>query len=63
MISDKSKLIDELQRTIRDVHNFPKPGIVFKDVTPVLLDVELFGQTVKAMAEPYRDARRPGNAL
>jgi len=57
LISDKSKLIDELQRTIRDVHNFPKPGIVFKDVTPVLLDVELFGRTVKAMAEPYRDAR------
>ncbi|HEV8381185.1 MAG TPA: adenine phosphoribosyltransferase [Gemmatimonadales bacterium] len=57
MISDKSKLIDELRRTIRDVNNFPKPGIVFKDVTPVLLDVKLFGQTVRAMAEPYRDAR------
>ncbi len=57
LISDKSKLVDELRRTIRDVNNFPKPGIVFKDVTPVLLDVELFGQTVKAMAEPYREAR------
>jgi adenine phosphoribosyltransferase len=57
LISDKSELIDELQRTIRDVHNFPKPGIVFKDVTPVLLDVKLFGRTVKAMAEPYKGAR------
>lgn len=57
LISDKSKLVDELKRTIRDVNNFPKPGIVFKDVTPLLLDAELFGQTVKAMAEPYRDAR------
>ncbi len=57
LISDKSKLIDELQRTIRDVHNFPKPGIVFKDVTPVLLDVKLFGQAVEAMAEPYRAGR------
>ena len=57
LISDKSKLVDELRRTIRDVNNFPKPGIVFKDVTPVLLDVELFRQTVTAMAEPYRDAR------
>ena len=57
MISDKSTLVDELRRTIRDVNNFPKPGIVFKDVTPVLLDVKLFAQTVQLMAEPYRDAR------
>jgi adenine phosphoribosyltransferase len=45
-----------LRRTIRDVKGFPKPGIVFKDVTPVLLDVTLFGQAVQAMAEPYRNA-------
>ena len=57
MISDKSQLIDELRRTIRDVHNFPRTGIVFKDVTPVLLDVKLFGQAVEAMAEPYRGGR------
>ena len=57
LTSDKSQLIDELRRTIRDVHNFPKPGIVFKDVTPVLLDVKVFGQAMKAMAEPYRGAR------
>jgi adenine phosphoribosyltransferase len=55
--SDNSKLADELRRTIRDVNNFPKPGIVFKDVTPVLLDVRLFAQAVKAMAESYRGAR------
>jgi adenine phosphoribosyltransferase len=46
-----------LKRTIRDVNNFPKPGIVFKDVTPVLLDPALFGQAVTLMADPYRDAR------
>ncbi len=57
LTSDKSRLVDQLKRAIRDVNNFPKPGIVFKDVTPVLLDVELFGQAVKAMAQPYRDAR------
>ncbi len=57
LTSGKARLVDELKRTIRDVNNFPKPGIVFKDVTPVLLDVELFGQAVKAMAQPYRDAR------
>jgi adenine phosphoribosyltransferase len=57
LISDKSTLVDELRRTIRDVNNFPKPGIVFKDVTPVLLDARLFTRTVQLMAEPYRDAR------
>lgn len=57
LTSDESKLIDELRRTIRDVNNFPKRGIVFKDVTPVLLDAKLFARTVTRMAEPYRDAR------
>jgi adenine phosphoribosyltransferase len=55
--SDNAKLIDELKRTIRDVPNFPKPGIVFKDVTPVLLEPALFGAAVTLMAEPYRSAR------
>src|SRR5258705_13539690 len=57
LTSAKTPLIDELKRTIRDVNNFPKPGIVFKDVTPVLLDVELFRRAAVAMAEPYRGAR------
>lgn len=57
LISDKSKVVDELSRTIRDVHDFPKPGIVFKDVTPVLLDPKLFSQVVHWMAEPYRGSR------
>src|SRR5881394_3003334 len=57
LTSVNSQLIDELKSAIRDVPNFPKPGIVFKDVTPLLLDVKLFGQAVKAMAKPYRDAR------
>lgn len=48
---------DDLKRAIRDVKDFPKPGIVFKDVTPVLLDAKLFGKTVELMAEPYKGAR------
>ena len=50
-------IVDELRRTVRDVKDFPKPGIVFKDVTPVLLDAKLFGEAVELMAGPYRDAR------
>ena len=50
-------ILDDLKRTIRDVKDFPKPGIVFKDVTPVLLDTKLFAQTVQLMAQPYANAR------
>jgi len=57
LTSDKSRVIDELKRTIRDVNNFPKSGIVFKDVTPVLLDSKLFAQAVQLMAESYKGAR------
>ena len=57
LTSDKSQVVDMLRRTIRDVKDFPKRGIVFKDVTPVLLDAKLFGQAVELMASPYRDAR------
>ena len=46
-----------IRRTIRDVKDFPKPGIVFRDVTPVLLEPKLFGAAINLMAEPYRDAR------
>jgi adenine phosphoribosyltransferase len=48
--------VDELRRAIREVPNFPKPGIGFKDVTPILLDVELFGGAVDLMADPYAGA-------
>ena len=55
--TERTTVVAELQRTIRDVRNFPKPGIVFKDVTPVLLDIALFQKAIALMAEPYRDAR------
>lgn len=43
-------------RTIRDVNDFPKPGILFKDITPLLADAESFAAALKAMALPWRDA-------
>jgi adenine phosphoribosyltransferase len=52
-----TRTVDDLKRAIRDVPNFPKPGIVFKDITPVLLDVELFGRATDLMADPYHEAR------
>ncbi|MFT7030265.1 MAG: adenine phosphoribosyltransferase [Marinoscillum sp.] len=34
-------LTEKLNKTIRDVKDFPKPGIVFKDITPILADPDL----------------------
>jgi adenine phosphoribosyltransferase len=41
----------DLRRYIRDVPDFPKPGIVFKDITPLLLDPIAFDHAVVALAE------------
>ncbi len=40
-----------LTRLIRDVPDFPKPGIVFKDITPLLQDAEGFQAAIRALAE------------
>ena len=41
---------------IRDVPDFPKPGILFKDITPLLRNAQAFRNCVAALAEPYRKA-------
>jgi adenine phosphoribosyltransferase len=45
-----------LRAAVRDVPDFPKPGILFKDITPVLRDADLFRRATAAMADPFRDA-------
>jgi adenine phosphoribosyltransferase len=39
---------------IRDVPDFPKPGIVFKDITPVLADAGAFAAAIADLAAPWR---------
>lgn len=39
---------------IRDVPDFPRAGVVFKDITPLLADADGFGAAVDAMAAPWR---------
>lgn len=46
-----SQLSDTVRNTIRDVPDFPKTGILFRDFTPVLKDAPLFSQVVDWMAE------------
>lgn len=43
----------DLKKHILDVPDFPKKGIVFKDITPLLADPRAFGATIDALAEPY----------
>jgi adenine phosphoribosyltransferase len=45
-----SRLAERVDATIRDVPDFPKPGILFKDITPVLADARLFHDTVNWVA-------------
>jgi adenine phosphoribosyltransferase len=47
------ELRDDLLETIRDVRDFPRPGIVFKDITPVLGDAELFSRVIEHFADRY----------
>ncbi len=47
---------NDLKHAIREVPDFPKPGIGFKDITPILLDAGLFGRAVELMAAPYAGA-------
>lgn len=49
-------LVQHLASLIRDIPDFPEPGIVFKDITPVLADGKAFTDLVEALAEPFLDA-------
>jgi adenine phosphoribosyltransferase len=44
----------DLGSFIRDIPDFPKPGIVFKDITPLLADTTAFRTAVDRLIEPYR---------
>ena len=48
--------MQDLYHAIRDVPDFPKPGIVFKDITPLLLDPARFRRTIELMAAPFRES-------
>lgn len=48
-------MIDRINAAIRNVPDFPKPGIMFKDITPVLRDPELFSAVVSHIAGQWRE--------
>lgn len=44
-----------LRQHLRDVPDFPRPGVLFKDITPLLSHVEAFRYAVNALAEQWDD--------
>ena len=50
-------LAHDLRRTIRNVPDYPKKGILFRDITPVLLDAPLLSRVVRTLAESIRPWR------
>jgi adenine phosphoribosyltransferase len=47
----------EFRAAIRDIQDYPKPGIVFKDITPLLNQVELFTAAIDRLADAVRPLR------
>jgi adenine phosphoribosyltransferase len=52
--------LSEIQSFIRDVPDFPKPGILFRDITPLLADAAAFRAAIDALAERVAPLRADG---
>ncbi len=48
--------MENLTSLIRDIPDFPEPGVVFKDITPVLADGPALGSLIDALTEPFLDS-------
>lgn len=56
------ELSNKIQLAIRDVHDFPKEGIVFKDITPIMMDAGLSNEILEALAKQFRSENLQGIA-
>jgi adenine phosphoribosyltransferase len=56
-VMDPAALEKTLQAFIRDVPDFPKPGIVFKDITPLLQDAGALRLMLEQLAAPFQNAQ------
>jgi adenine phosphoribosyltransferase len=50
----ESDSMDQLKAKIRNIPDFPKPGILFYDITTLLRDAEGFRQAIDALASPFK---------
>jgi adenine phosphoribosyltransferase len=54
MTTAETSLADLISSRLRDIPDFPKPGVVFKDITPLLADGAAFGAVVRDIADRRR---------
>ena len=47
------RLAERIRGAVREIPDFPEPGVSFKDITPLLGDGSLFGEVIAAHAEPW----------
>lgn len=47
----------DLKAYIRDIPDFPKPGILFRDITPLLATPDAFRESIRRLADRYRDSQ------
>jgi adenine phosphoribosyltransferase len=52
-ITDVTDLATDLTALVRDVPDWPRPGVLFKDITPLLAHAKVFGATVEALAAGF----------
>ena len=53
---ESTTIADRVLHTLRAIPDYPKPGILFQDITPVLRDGELLREVITEMCRPFRDA-------
>lgn len=49
-------MVESIRALIREIPDYPKPGVLFYDITPVLGDGPAFSELLQRMVEPHRDA-------
>jgi adenine phosphoribosyltransferase len=52
---DRERVVRELRARVRDVPDFPVPGILFRDITPIFQDPDCFRNAVELFSEHYND--------
>ncbi len=51
--AERAEVAAAVRRAVRDIPDFPKPGILFRDITPVLANASLFAKVTEALASPF----------
>ena len=46
---------DSIVKAVRDIPDFPVKGVIFKDITPILSDIDLYNKIVETIVDKYKD--------